>query len=232
MNNDSYYSNAPVIELDQISRGQFISRTYNHLFGAIIAFTLFEVFLFKSGLADGMARAMMGTSWLLVLGGFVLISWVARVAAHRATSMPAQYAALAGYVIGEAIIFVPLLYVANHYAPGAIASAALVTLVGFTGLSAIVFITRKDFSFLRGILMWGGIIAMVLIVAGVIFGFQLGTFFSVAMVALAGGAILYDTDNILRNYPSDRYVAASLELFADVALMLWYVLRLFLSSRR
>jgi FtsH-binding integral membrane protein len=79
--------------------------------------------------------------------------------------------------------------------------------------------------------MWGGIVAMVLIVAGVIFVFQMGTFFSVAMVALAGASILYDTSNVLHHYSEDRYVAASLELFASVALMLWYVLRLFMSRR-
>ena len=231
MNYDSYSPGVPVIELDDNSRGRFLSRTYNHLFGAIIAFTLIEVALFKTGIAEPMAKAMLGTSWLLVLGGFMVLSWFARHAAHRATSMIAQYGALAAYVVGQAIIFVPLLYIADRFAPGAITSAALVTLVGFTGLSSIVFITRKDFSFLRSILVWGGIIALVLIVAGVIFGFQLGTFFSVAMVALAGGAILYDTSNIVCNYPSDRYVAASLELFADVALMLWYVLRLFISRR-
>ena len=156
MNYNSYSPNAPVIELDENSRGQFfLSRTYNHLFGAIIAFTLIEVALFKTGLADRMALAMLGTNWLFILGGFMVISWVARAAAHRSTSMPAQYAALTGYVIGEAIIFVPLLYLADRFAPGAIASAALVTLLGFTGLSAVVFITRKDFSFLRGILSLG-----------------------------------------------------------------------------
>jgi FtsH-binding integral membrane protein len=231
MNYNSYTTNVPVIELDDNSRGQFIGRTYNHLLGAIIAFTLIEVVLFKTGLADVMANFMLGTSWLLILGGFMVISWLARSAAHRSVSKAAQYAALLAYVVGQAIIFVPMLYIADRFAPGAIASAALVTLLGFVGLTAVVFITRKDFSFLRGILMWGGIVALVTIVAGVLFGFQLGTFFSVAMVALAGGAILYDTDNILRNYPSDRYVAASLELFADVALMLWYVLRLFMSRR-
>jgi FtsH-binding integral membrane protein len=231
MNYDTTTSNVPVIELDDHSRGQFIGRTYNHLLGAIIAFTLIEVALFKTGLAESMANFMLSTNWLLILGGFMVISWLARAAAHRSVSMAAQYAALLAYVVGQAIIFVPLLYIANHFAPGAIASAALVTLLGFVGLTAVVFITRKDFSFLRGLLMWGGVVALVLIAGGVIFGFQLGTFFSVAMVALAGGAILYDTDNILRNYPSDRYVAASLELFADVALMLWYVLRIFMSRR-
>ena len=162
---NSYTQSAPVIELDENSRGRFIARAYNHLFGAIAAFVLLEVFLFKSGIAES------------------------------------------------------------------IASAAAVTFLGFVGLSLIAFITRKDFSFLRGILCWGVILALVLIVAGVIFGFQLGTFFSVAMVALAGAAILYDTSNILHHYPEDRYVAAALELFASIALMLWYVLRLFMSRR-
>lgn len=221
----------PVADLDQHSRGKFISRTYNHLFVAISAFTLIEIYLFKSGLAEPMAKAMLGTSWLLVLGGFVLISWIARGMAHKAESKAAQYAALALYVLGQAIIFVPLLWLADKYAPGAITSAAAITFVAFTTLTLVVFFTRKDFSFLRGILMWGGIIALVLIVGGAIFGFQLGTYFSVAMVALAGVAILYDTSNVLHHYPEDRYVAAALELFASVALMLWYVLRLLMSRR-
>jgi FtsH-binding integral membrane protein len=231
MNMDSYSQATPVIELDENSRGKFIARAYNHLFGAIAAFVLLEVVLFKTGMAESIASVLLGGSWLLVLGGFVVVSWVARYAAHRSASQAAQYAALAGYVVAEAIIFVPLLYLADKFAPGAIASAAAVTFIGFVGLSLVAFITRKDFSFLRGILCWGGIIALVLIVAGVIFGFQLGTYFSVAMVGLAGAAILYDTSNILHHYPQDRYVAAALELFASVALMFWYVLRLFMSRR-
>jgi hypothetical protein len=232
MNNPETYSvDIPVIDLDDQSRGRFIARTYNHLFAAICAFTLIEIGLFKSGMAEPIAKAMLGTSWLLVLGGFMLLSWLARSVVHKTTSKASQYAALAAYVIGQAFIFVPLLFIAEHYAPGAIASAAIITFIAFTVLTLVVFITRKDFSFLRGILMWGGIIGLVLIVGGVLFGFQLGTFFSVGMVALAGAAILYDTSNVLHHYPEDRYVAASLELFASVALMLWYVLRLMMSRR-
>jgi FtsH-binding integral membrane protein len=196
-----------------------------------MAFMLIEIVLFKTGLAEPMAKAMLGVSWLFVLGGFVVVSWLASRAAHVATSKAVQYSALAGFVVAESIIFVPLLYIADRVAPGAISSAAAVTFVAFAALTAIVFFTRKDFSFLRGILCWGGIIALVLIGAGVIFGFQMGTYFSVAMVALAGASILYDTSNVLHHYPEDRYVAAALELFASVALMLWYVLRLFMSRR-
>ena len=111
-----------------------------------------------------------------------------------------------------------------------IGSAAAVTLIGFLALTGVVFVTRKDFSFLGAILKWAGIVALLLIGAGLIFGFQLGTFFAVAMVAFAGAAILYDTSNILHHYPTDRYVGASLSLFASVALMFWYVLQLFMGS--
>jgi FtsH-binding integral membrane protein len=221
----------PVSSLDASSRARFISRTYGHLFAAILAFTGIEIFLFTSGFAEPIARAMLGTSWLVVLGAFMIVGYLASWAAARATSPAAQYGALGAYVIAEAIIFVPLLFIANLQAPGTISSAAIVTLLGFAGLTAVAVATGKDFSFLRGVLMWGGIAAVLLIVGSVIFGFQLGTIFSVAMVAFAGAAILYETSKVLRSYPEDRYVAASLQLFAAVALMFWYVLRLFLGSR-
>jgi FtsH-binding integral membrane protein len=231
MNPESYPQSIPVAELDDHSRGQFIARTYSNLITAILAFTLIEVFLFKMGFAEPMAKAMLSTSWLLVLGGFMIISWLARGVAHRAQSQVAQYAALLGYVVGQAILFVPLLYVADHYAPGVIASAAGITIVAFLALTAVVFVTRKDFSFLRSILFWAGILALVAIVGGVVFGFSLGLWFSVAMVGVAGASILYGTSNVLHHYPEDRYVAAALELFASVALLFWYVLSIFLDRR-
>ena len=230
-NIDSYSRNASVGDLDVQSRATFVSRTYGHLFGAILGFTLLEVFFFKTGLAETIARTLMSGSWLIVLGGFVVVSWLATKVANTAESKPAQYAALAGFVVAEAIVFVPLLYLADRTAPGVITSAAVVTFFAFAALTIVVFLTRKDFSFLRGILMWGGIVALVLIAGGAIFGFNLGTYFSVAMVALAGASILYDTSNVLHHYPEDRYVGAALSLFASVAMMLWYVLRLFLSRR-
>ncbi len=219
----------PVASLGDDVRIAFVTRTYLHLLGALVGFACIEMLLFGSGLARPIAQTMLGTSWLLVLGGFIIVSWFASRVARSTRSLAAQYTALTAFVAAEAIIFVPLLFVAQSYADGVIESAALVTLLGFGGLTAIVLITRKDFSFLGGLLKWGFVVALILIVAGVVFGFRLGTFFSVAMIALAGGAILYDTSNVLHHYPADRHVGAALELFALVALMLWYVLRLFLS---
>ncbi len=219
----------PVIALGEDVRATFISRTYFHLLISILAFAGIEIYLFKAGLAVPLAKSMLSVSWLLVLGGFMIVGWLASGMAHKARSLSAQYAALAIYIVAEAIIFVPLLVLAEAYAGGVIQSAATVTLLGFGGLTAVAFISRKDFSFLGSLLKWGFIMALVLIAAALIFGFELGTFFSVAMIALAGGAILYKTSAVLHHYPEDRYVAASLELFASVALMFWYVLRLFMS---
>jgi hypothetical protein len=228
---ETSYQGTTAGQLEVGRRAQFLSRTYGHLTGAIFLFTAIEVVLFQSGMAETIARALLGVSWLVVLGGFMVVGWLASRTAASATSAGAQYAALIGYVVAEAIIFVPLLYVANVYAPGAIGSAALVTFLGFAGLTAVVFVTRKDFSFLRGLLFWGFVVGLVLIVASVLFGWNLGTWFSVGMVALAGGAVLHDTSEVMHRYPEDRYVSAALQLFASVALMFWYVLRLFLRSR-
>jgi FtsH-binding integral membrane protein len=222
----------PVANAAAQTRAQFIVRTYGHLLAAVLGFTAIEVWLFTSGLALPIARGMLSVSWMFVLGGFVLASWLFRSLAQSTRSRNMQYLGLAAYVAVQAVIFVPLLAMAQMVAPGTIQSAAAVTLMGFLGLTAVAFTTRKDFSFLGAILRWAGIVALVLIVAGAIFGFQLGTFFSVAMVGLAGASILYDTSNVLHHYPEDSHVAAALELFASVALMFWYVLQLFMGSRR
>ena len=218
----------PVSELTAEDRSEFIWRCYAHVVGAILGFAAVEVYFFQSGIAAAIAGPMMN-NWLMVLGGFMLLSWGATHVAHRVESIGAQYAALAGFVVLEAVIFAPMLYIANYTAPGVIDSAAGVTVLGSVGLIAVAMITRKDFSFMRGLMVWGGILAMVAIVASIAFGWELGTWFSVAMIGFAGGAVLYDTSNILHHYPKDKYVAASMQLFASIALMFWYVLRLLMS---
>lgn len=222
-------SYTPVSALGVEPRSTFISRTYGHVALAILGFGAIETYLFNSGLAYEIAPRMLGVNWLLILGAFMVVGWLASHVAHRVESKPMQYLALAGFVVAEAIIFLPMLFMAMVTEPAIIESAAGVTLLGTGGLTAVAFITRKDFSFLRGILVWGGILALVAIVSSVLFGFEMGTWFSVAMIGFAGAAVLYDTSNVLHHYPEDRYVAAALELFASIALMFWYVLRLFLS---
>lgn len=219
-------------------RATFLKRTYGHLLGAVMAFVIAELALFQTGFAEGFARTLMngkGTmTWLLVMGGFMIVGVLANKFAMSSTSRGAQYGGLALYVVAEGILFAPMLWIANAYFPGAITSAAMITLVGFTGLTAVVLLGKGDFSFLGSLLKWGGILALVAIVGAAMMGSysSLGLWFSIAMVGLAGAFILYDTSNVLHHYPTDRYVAASLSLFASVALMFWYVLRIVMSSRR
>ena len=125
----------------------------------------------------------------------------------------------------------PLLYIANHVDPSVIPSAALTTLALFGGLTAAVFITRKDFSFLRTFLVFGGFAAMGFILIAIFFQFQLGAIFLYAMIALACGYILYDTSNVLHHYRIGQHVAAALALFASVALLFYYLVMLFMSRR-
>ena len=210
------------------ARSQFIWRCYAHVVGAILAFAAIESYLITSGIAATMFEAMMG-NWLIVLGAFILVSWGATHVAHRLESTVAQYAAFAVFVFAEALIFAPMILLALAMNPAMIESAAIVTVAGCVGLIATAMITRKDFSFMRGLLVWGGMLALGAIVFSVIFGAHLGTWFSVAMIGFAGIAVLYDTSNIMHHYPTDKYVAASMALFASIALMFWYILRLFMS---
>ena len=219
---------APISELSVEDRSNFIWKCYAHVVGAILAFAAVEVYLFTSGTAAAIAIPML-SNWWMVLGAFILGGWGAAHVAHRVESTTAQYAALAFFIVLEALIFAPLLFMAYTIEPGMIDSAAGITLLGCAGLIASVQITKKDFSFLRGMLVWVGMLAMVAIFGSMIFGFQLGTWFSVAMIGFAGAAVLYDTSNIIHHYPKDKYVAASLELFSSIALMFWYVLQMFLN---
>ena len=209
-------------------RSEFIWKCYAHVVMGILAFAGVLAYMVSSGLAFSIAEVMLDY-WWAVLGAFMLTSWGASHLAHTIESKPMQYAAYAVLVVAQALIFSPMIAIAIATQPGVIESAAGVTILGSIGLIATAMITRKDFTFLRGLLVWGGILALVGIFSSLIFGFQLGTWFSVAMIGFAGAAVLYDTANILHHYPTDRYVAAAMSLFASIALMFWYILRLFMS---
>ena len=226
--NDNVNYLAPVSDASVEDRSDFIWKCYAHVVGAILAFAAIEVYFFQSGIAERIAGPMLN-NWWMVLGIFILAGWGATHVAHRVQSINAQYAAFAAFIVLEALIFAPMLFIASIRAPGIIDSAAGVTVLGCVGLIATVMITRKDFSFLRGMMVWLFFLALAAIVGSLIFGFELGTWFSVAMIGFAGAAILYDTSNILHHYPQDKYVAASMQLFASIAMMFWYILRLFMS---
>jgi FtsH-binding integral membrane protein len=227
----------PAILAEQDARAAFIRQTYIHLFGAILAFVAFEAAVFTlvpvetlHALMRQLFAAQYG--WLVVLLAFMGVSWLANSWASSEVSRGMQYAGLALYVIAEGVIFIPLLYMANIVAPMAIPAAGILTLVMFGGLTALVFITGSDLTSWGKYLWLAGLGAVGVVVCAILFGFQLGVWFSGAMVVLASGYILYDTSNVLHRYRTEQYVAAALALFASVALLFWYILRLMMSLRR
>ena len=215
-------------------RAEFIKKTYTHLAGAVAAFIVAELFLFQTGIARAFTGFVLSSSvsWLFILAGFALLGWLSRGLAARADSINLQYTGLGLYVFGQAIIFAPLLFIAVYFSDATVLpTATILTLFMFAGLSAVAFTTRTDFTFLGGILKIAGFVALGAIVCSVIFKFTLGLFFSIAMIVFASAAILYDTSKIMHHYATHQYVAASLELFASVALLFWYILQLVMSRR-
>ena len=217
-------------------RAEFIRKTYIHLAGAIAAFTLIEVILFQTGIAGVLANLVFsggGLGWLAIIGGFTLIGWLSRSLAGQADNEGLQYLGLGLYVFIEALIFTPLIYIAAVYSdPTVLPTAVILTLCMFGGLTLIAFTTQKDFSFLGGFLRIGGFVALGFIICSAIFGFQLGLLFSLAMVAFASVAILYDPSKVMKHYSTSHHVAASLELFASVALLFYYILQILIRMNR
>jgi len=225
---------SPISGAQAGDRAQFISRTYGHLAGAVLAFMAVEAVLLNSPVADAMLQLLgMGKlAWLVVLGAFMGITWFAQNLANRSASLGAKYAGLGIYIVAEALIFVPILYfLTRKGGTDTIAMAAAITGALFIGLTVVAFTTKKDFSFLGSILKIGGFVALGVIGASMLFGFNLGLLFSSIMVLFAGAAILYETSNIMYRYGQNQYVAASLSLFASVMLLFWYILRILMGRR-
>lgn len=215
-------------------RAQFIRKTYMLVAAAILAFVALETMIFVSGAHEMILNVLfMGgnMSWLIVLGAFMGISFLANRWAMSDTSTTTQFLGLGVYIVAEAIIFVPMIYMAAVYSDATvIPKAGIVTLGLFLGITATVFITKADFSWLGPIVAIGGFAALGFIVASIIFGFSLGSIFAFIMVAFAGTAILYNTSNVLHTFNTKQHVAAALTLFAGIALLFWYILSIF-SSR-
>lgn len=234
---DTYAPPRAAIELPAEGRASFLRKTYLHLMFAVFAFAGIDAAILNLVPTDTLIRITSfvtgGYMWLLVLGAFMGVSWLAEGMARRATSEGTQYAGLALYVVAEALIFVPILVIATAYGGSMVlVTAAALTGLIFTGLTAFVFMSGINFSFLRGFMVIGGLAAMGAIVLSVVFGFSLGIWFTAAMILFAGGAVLYQTSNILHVYREDQHISAALGLFAAVALLFWYVLQFVMSMGR
>jgi FtsH-binding integral membrane protein len=250
MNSADYLADNPYARFGDLAvnatvddRKTFIRKTYAHLTAAIYGLVLIEFLYFKTLPLDNWVPNLFQErfGWIALFGGYMVISWIAQSWANSAASLGKQYAGLAGYVFAFSVILCPMLWIANHFATpigghsySAIAVAAVATVAVFGLLTAIVFISKQDFSFLGPILGISSVVIFGAILLGAFGMLNLGTGFCMLLVVFASGAILYDTSNVLHKYRTEQYVAASLALFASVGVLFWYILQIVMSfsSRR
>ncbi len=234
---DSYHMELTAAEAAVNERITFIRRTYAHVAGAATAFVGLSVLLQVTGIAERVMLEMLSSklSWLLLMVVFLGGTYVAHMMAQNRQAVGLQYAGLSLYVLLYTILFTPILTLASQpkYGgnPQLPIQAGIVTIAVFGGLTLAVFVTKRDFSFLGPFLWVGSLAAFGLILASLIFGFNLGLLFCVAMVALFAGWIIYDTSNILHHYHTSEHVAASMALFGSAAMLFYYILRIFMAAR-
>jgi FtsH-binding integral membrane protein len=245
MNSADYIADTPyarfgdlAIEATADSRMTFIRKTYAHLTAAVYGLVLLEFLYFKTLDLDNLVPNLFSQrwGWLALFGGYMVISWIAQSWAISGATLGKQYAGLITYVVAFSIILCPMLWIANHfttpigsgsYSP--ILVAAVATFAVFGILTAVVFLTRTDFSFLGPILGISSFVILAIIALAAFGLLNLGTLFCVAVVVFACGAILYDTSNVLHKYRTEQYVAAALALFASVGILFWYILQIVIS---
>jgi FtsH-binding integral membrane protein len=236
-------------------RVTFLRKTYAHLGLAVIAFALTTAFM-MSYMTDFSLRFAVwggqGFHWLLVMAMFIGVNMGAQRLAMSESSRGLQYLGLGLAVVMWSLLLQPMIWIAifkfgnpaevfaNGTAHAALSSqaamiigeAAVITLAIFIGLTLTVFITRKDFSFMRGVLTICSFAAIGTILASVIFGFSLGALFSGLMILLMSGYILYQTTLVMSYFRPTQHVAAALMLFATVVTLFLYVLDILVSMNR
>ena len=227
-----------VADAPAADRAAFFRRTYGLVAASFGAFAIALFGLFVSGVAETFMRAIAGVgSWGML--GVMVLFWLGTTAAQslafsRASRL-AQYAGLGLYVLLQAIIFVPLIYYTaivtkgnpgEILIPACLAPGALVV-----ALTAVVFMTNLDFSFLKVAIVIGSICALGIIVVSLFAGWSLGAWFSIAMIVLMATVILYQTNEVKNTMETDQHVAAAFVLFSSFVTLLFYVIRLFAGRR-
>jgi FtsH-binding integral membrane protein len=237
-----------VADAPAADRAAFFRRTYGLVAIGFAAFAALLAIFFvgfdqRSGIAfavfaglGSMISSLGGWSILLVMLAFWGATTVAQSLAFNRASRGTQYAGLGLYVILEALIFIPLIgYVilsTKGNASTVLLPAGIVTAGMIAGLTALVFMTNLDFSFLKVAIILGSFAVLAIVIVAAIAGLSLGAWFSIAMIVLMATVILYQTNEIKNTLETDQHVAAAFILFSSFVTLLFYVIRFFAGGRR
>lgn len=226
-----YYPATYVAHVSTEERTAFLRKVYLHVAGALGVFLILQTILQAMPFAESMARQM-SSVWLLVIGGFWVVGWIADRWTSPGLPLAQQYLGLGLFTVAEAIIFMPMIaYVRLYEDPNVLPTAGLLTFCLAAGLTLVALDPRTNFSMLRGALCLLFPVSFGLILASIFFGVGLGAWFSLLMIGLAAASILYKTDQITKTSRTDGHVSAALALFSSFMLLLWYIIRLLISRR-
>lgn len=228
-NNPYAYAGAvPAIQAAADERATFLKKVYSLLLVGIVLFagTLWacaEVQPVQDA-CKALWNMIAGAGrwgWLVYMGIFFGAQFLVHAFAEK---KPINLVLYLAWSVLMAFLIAPLVLVVGMTNPVVLTQASLLTAIIFVGLTAVVFFTGKDFSFLRGILGVSMFALIGVAIAGAIFGFTVGLWFSVAAVVLFAGYIVYDTSNILHHYTTNMAVTGAIVLFTDIVLLFKHLL--------
>jgi len=200
------------------SRITFLGKTYGMLALCIAAGSVGAYM--SMGLAFPYEHPFM--MLFIMIGGIFAVQAVRHMAGLNFAALLAF-----GGITGMAIA--PLVGIVAAKSPMLVTQAFMTTAVAFVSLTAYTFISRRDFSFLKGF-VWVGLVSIIVLGLSNYFFFEsplMALGISGMGVLLFSAFILYDTSNILRDYPNNEYIAAALTLYLDVFLLFQHVLAMF-----
>lgn len=217
----------PASEAGITERARFLQRTYTWLLGGILGFCAVLGAYGQVPIVTQAANAL-AVSPLLTI---VLLLGMAFGVHAIAEKHPINILGYVVYVVFFGLLIAPFVAYANLQSANVVTQASMITAITFLGLTIYVFTSGKDFSFLGGALRMGLFALIGVALAGMLFGFHLGVWYSVAGALLFCGYILYDTSAILHHYPTTAHISAAIVLFTDVVLLFKHILFILLSSR-
>lgn len=210
-------------------RMEFIRKTYTLFLAGILCALVAGTICLNSAPVFSLAATILRTPILAIALLFGLTLGAQAVSHIEGIN----YAALFGFTAFIGFLFAPILRMYEISAPGIVMQAAVLTVITFSALTAYVFVTKKDFSFMGGMLFVGMILLVLGGLANVFFFRNAGVSYYMAWVTLFlfSGYVLYDTSQIIHKYDSRGYVSAALSLFLDFFNMFMAILRI-LGGRR
>ncbi len=223
MNYTASFSDRTVAQALPDVRAEFIRKVYNLFFLSMIVTVGVGV-----GCAT-VAPAMIGMLMPLMIGGLVvgLIMSFTRSIPGVNLGMLILYSAIQGAILG------PLLTLLNRVAPGIPLQAAVMTVAVFGGLSLYAMQSKKDFSYLGGMLC---IAAVALLIGGIVMMFVqsslLSMLYASAGILIFGGFVLYDTSQIIHKLTPDEAVGGAISLYLDFIGLFYMILRLLMELNR